>query len=41
LFHATGDCLGLGLVTSLAHPGSNLTGVPVAASRKSLPRPQL
>jgi hypothetical protein len=36
VFLATGDPLSLGLVTSLAHPGGNLTGVPAAASSKEL-----
>jgi putative ABC transport system substrate-binding protein len=32
VFLATGDPVNLGLVTSLAHPGGNLTGVPAIAS---------
>jgi hypothetical protein len=32
VFFATGDPLSLGLVTSLPHPGGNLTGVPAAAA---------
>jgi len=36
VFLATGDPLSLGLVTSLAHPDGNLTGVPAAASSEEL-----
>ena len=38
VFLATGDPVSLGLVTSLAHPGGNLTGVPAIASSEEFPK---
>jgi putative ABC transport system substrate-binding protein len=38
VFLATGDPISLGLVTSLAHPGGNLTGVPAIASSEEFPK---
>jgi ABC-type uncharacterized transport system substrate-binding protein len=38
VFLATGDPVSLRLVTSLAHPGGNLTGVPAIASSEEFPK---